>query len=225
VKSSSAMTKTSCPDRANLWSARTSNYFEALVREGDNFDYRKWLKRVREEESQAKPVGAASTSGELTAAQIADPIKTSGNQHVRPNPALSLKTLELPIARRPNRQAKSQTRQARLRRWLEKVHRAWCDFQSSRRRDGVYEYLEAVFAIVEHYRVRRRTKRLLRRAFEFANLPLEKQANARCTSDRDIDSKTISKWARALRYVARRKGPDMRLKTFMKEAGGVNAVR
>jgi hypothetical protein len=58
--------------------------------------------------------------------------------------------------------------------------------------------------------------------------PLDKNADPfsaviRCTSRGDIDSKTTSKWSRALRYASRRKGPDRRLKRFMKEAGGVNA--
>ena len=88
--------------------------------------------------------------------------------------------------------------------------------------------LEAVFAIVDHYKVRRRTNKLLRHAFEFAELPCEKNADPftaiiRCTSDDNADSKTISKWARALRYVAHSSVPRTRLKMFMKEAGGVNA--
>ena len=92
----------------------------------------------------------------------------------------------------------------------------------------MYGYLEAVFAIVEHYKVRRRTKKLLRHAFKFADLPFDKNANPftaviRCTCDDEIDSKTISKWARALRYVAHCKAPGTRSKTFMKEVGGVNA--
>jgi hypothetical protein len=91
-----------------------------------------------------------------------------------------------------------------------------------------WQVWRAVFAIVAHFRVRRRTNRLLRRAFEFANLPFDKNADTfsgviRCTSGRDVDSKTVSKWARALRYVARSKKPDIELSTFMKEAGGVNA--
>jgi hypothetical protein len=45
----------------------------------------------------------------------------------------------------------------------------------------------------------------------------------RCTCDDIVDKKTISKWARALQYASRRKKPEMRLKTFMKDAGGVNA--
>ena len=100
----------------------------------------------------------------------------------------------------------------RFRRRLEKIRDAWDDFQASRARDAVYGYLEAVFAIVEHYKVRRKTKKLLRHAFKFADLPFDKNADPftaviRCTSE-DIDSKTISKWARALRYVARCKVPD-----------------
>jgi hypothetical protein len=88
--------------------------------------------------------------------------------------------------------------------------------------------LEAVFAIVMHYKVRRRTARLLRHAFKFARLSFDPHVDPftaimQCTTGGDVDSKTISKYARALRYVARRKEPDMRLKRFMKKMGGVNA--
>jgi hypothetical protein len=231
VKSSSAMSEILSTVRvSSLLSPRTVKYIEAMIRGGDNFDYDSWLKRVRQEEAQAKQTKAASTSHELTVAQIDDLIKTSGNPHGQPNPALSPipKTSQVPIARRPHRQAKSKTPKARLMRWLEKIRGAWDDFQASRSRDAVYGYLDAVLAIVEHYKVRRRTARLLRRAFKFANLPFDKNADPftaviRCTSGRDIDNKTISKWARALRYVARCKKSDAELTEFMKEAGGVNA--
>jgi hypothetical protein len=86
----------------------------------------------------------------------------------------------------------------------------------------------AVFAIVRHYKVRRRTNKLLHNAFKFAGLPFDRNADPftaviRCTSADEVDSKTISKWARALRYAGRPKKPEVRLRTFMKEAGGVNA--
>jgi hypothetical protein len=92
----------------------------------------------------------------------------------------------------------------------------------------VYVYLEAVFAIVEHYKVRRKTNKLLRHAFTFANPSFDRKSDAftaviRCTCNDDVDSKTISKWARALRYVARCGVTARQLKAFMKEAGGVNA--
>jgi hypothetical protein len=213
----------------SLMSPRTAKYVEAMIREGDNFDYEKWLARARAEEAQAKQAEAAGASGELTAAQIGRPISTKDCDHDRPNPASRLMTTTIRVPRvlsRSRRQAK--TAKARLRRWFEKIRGAWDDFQSSRKRDAVYGFLEEIFRVVEHYRVRQRTTRLVRHAFEFANLPLDKNADPfaaviRCTCDDAADSKTMSKWSRALRYASRRKEPNMRLKRFMKEAGGVNA--
>jgi len=178
-------------------SPRTAKYVEAMVREGDSFDYNEWLNRVREEEAQAKQV-ATGTSGGLAPAQIAAPIKMFDDQHPRPNLALPLtaKTI-LAQALRRYRQAKNKTPKARPRQWLKNVRRAWREFQANRRRDSVYGYLEAVFAIVEHFRVRRRTNRLLRHAFEFANLPLDKRADPfaaiiHCTSDGGVDNKSAN---------------------------------
>ena len=95
---------------------------------------------------------------------------------------------------------------------LEKIRDAWDEFQASRTRDAVYGFLGAVFEMVMHYKVRRRTKKLLRHAFKFAELPFDRNADPfstviRCASDDNADNKTISKWARALRYVARCKKP------------------
>ena len=92
----------------------------------------------------------------------------------------------------------------------------------------MYGYLEAVFAVVAHYKVWRKTKKLLRHAFGSAELPFDKKTDPfsaviRCTCDDNADGKTISKWARALRYVARYKVPPTQLRMFMEEAGGVNA--
>jgi hypothetical protein len=224
----STMTKTFFPDSAPLMSPRTAKYIEAMIREGDRFDYDNWLQKVRQEEAAAKQAEATGTSGELAAAKINRPIST--HQIARANLAwrLMTKTMRVPIVLpRPHRQAKSPTPKDRLRRWLEKVRVAWGEFQASRTRDAVYGFLEEVFTVVEHYRVRRRTTRLLRHTFEFANLPFDKDANPfsaviRCTCSHTTDNKMISKWSRALRYASRRKDPDMRLKTFMKEAGGVN---
>jgi hypothetical protein len=210
----------------SLMSPRTIKYVDAVIREG--FDYNRWLEEVREEEAQTKRAEARGTSGELGPAAITHAY--ADEQHGRPNPTPRLlpKIIQVPRAlHRPLRQAKSQTRKPRLTRWLEKVRRASGEFQGSRKRDGVYIFLERVFEIVMHYKVRR-TNRLLRHAFAFANLPFDGDADAfsvviRCTSERDIDNKTISKYARALRYASRRKGPDMRLKTFIKKTGGLNA--
>jgi hypothetical protein len=205
-------------------SPRTVKYVGAMIGEGDNFDYHKWLNVVRDEEAQATQVSATSASGEAAPVQIKSPSRTSTGLNTS-SPRAVIKAV--PVARAIWRLRREGTSKG-PNRWLKKVSDAWNDFQASRARDAVYEYLNAVFAIVEHYRVRRRIKKLLRHAFKFANLPFAKNANPftaviRCTCDDEIDSKTISKWARALRYVARCNKPRTRLKTFMKETGGVNA--
>jgi len=161
-------------------SPRTAKYIEALAREGDNFDHDQWLKRVREEEAKAEQVAAAITRRDVVAAQVDNPINTSDSRDVRPTlgPALISKPALSPRALCwPHRQAKRKTTKARFRRWLEKVRRAWGEFQTDRGRDSVYDYLEAVFAIVAHYKVRGRTNRLLRHAFEFADFRFDKNAD------------------------------------------------
>ncbi len=61
-----------------LLPARTVKYIDALNREGDRFDYGKWLQRVREEEAtQAERVPFVITSGEPTKPEIAKLIDTT----------------------------------------------------------------------------------------------------------------------------------------------------
>ncbi len=106
------------------------------------------------------------------------------------------------------------------------VRDAWKQFQASRTRDSVYGYLEQVSVVVEHYKARRKTKTLLRHAFKLAVVSFDENADpftAVIRATCEVDSKTISKWARALRYVAYCEVPSASLKSFMKEAGGVNA--
>jgi hypothetical protein len=221
------MTEFSMPFRDSfLLSPRTANYIAALIREGDKFDYSTWLQRVREEEAQAKQGPTTFISEGLVAAEIGDQTGTSDGIW----PA-KLMTRAMPIPRalrQTHRAPKRKAPEISIRHRLEKICDVWDDFQASRVRDSVYGYLEAVFAIVEHYKVRRRTTRLRRYAFKFANLPLKNSSDLftaviRCTCDANVDSKTVSKWAGALRCAARSKEPGMRLKAFMKKAGGVNA--
>jgi hypothetical protein len=210
-----------------LLSPRTASYIVALIREGDKFDYSKWLRRVREGEAQAKQGPTTFISEGLVAAEIGD--QTAKSDGIWPNPKLTNRTMSSskPL-RLLHRAPKSKAPPIRIRRRLEKVRCAWDTFQETRDRDAVYDYLEAVFAVVIHYKVRRKTKKLLRHAFKFAGLPIDKNADPftaviRCTSGDDVDSKAISKWARALRYFARCKAPGTRVKTSMKRVGAVNA--
>jgi hypothetical protein len=220
------MTKTFFADAAALMSPRTIRYVEAMLREGDDFDYGNWLNKVRQEEAQAKQLWTGYSSGQAGAAgQIGNPVSNALQRSVR----ASLGPMPVPrVLSRSTRKMSDKQPKARVRRWLENVYVAWDEFQASRARDAVYGYLDAVFAIVMHFRARRRTERLLRHAFELADLSFDKNADPftaviRCTSGGAADNKMISKWARALRYVARRKEPGKRLKAFMKGAGGVNA--
>jgi hypothetical protein len=211
---------------------RTVKYIDALNREGDNFDYLRWLQRVREEEAtQAEHVSPLITSGEPTTPEIDSLTDTPDRRAALmiPGPGVVTRPATVPRPlRRINHEAIADTPNARLRRRLEKVCDAWDEFQTSRARDAVYPYLTAVAAIVEHYKARRKTDRLLRHGFKFAGLPFDENADPftaviRCTCNCGVDSKTASKWARALRYVAYSEVPSTALKAFMKQAGGVNA--
>ncbi len=214
-----------------LLPARTLKYIEALNREGDKFNYGKWLQRVREEEAtQPEHVTSLVTSGEPTPPEEDNLIRTPDRRAALmfPGPGVVTRsaTVRRPL-RRINHEAIADNPQARLRRRLEKVRDAWEEFQANRARDSVYPYLAAVAAIVEHYKARRKTQTLLRHAFKLAGLPFDENADPhsaviRCTCDRSLDNKTISKWARALRYVAYCEVPSTQLKAFMKQAGGIN---
>jgi hypothetical protein len=214
-----------------MLSPRTAKYVEALVLEGDDFDYFKWLRRVREEEAQAKQFPATCFLGELPPSEIGDLTNTPDLRDVRAIsvPVLHAKSPPTPRAvHRSDRKAQRESPQGRLRRRLIRVSDAFDEFQESRVRDAVYGYLKAVFALVVDCKGRRRTKRLLRRVYQFAGLPFEKNADPfaaviRCTSERNLDCKTISKYSRALRYAARCKKPGTPLKRFVKEMGGINA--
>jgi hypothetical protein len=218
------MTPISWPFREpSLMSARTASYVQAITREGDSFDYDRWLKRVRQQETEANQPSAPSN---LCQGTIRNPIDASQMGSGTAEPIARKVQLRASI-RQSRRSLNSTTSTERLQQWLEKIEVAWRRFQGNRTRDAVYDYLEAVFAIVLHFKVRRRIKRLLRAAFRYADMRFNKSADPftaviRCTSDHGVDNKLISKWARALRYVVKRKPPEMRLLEFIKGNGGLN---
>jgi len=224
------MTQISSPFSAPpLLSPRTADYVSALIRDGDKFDYAGWLQQVRAEEVQAKQSQQTSTSGETVGKEIAPPIARPDSWRTWPRSMRLARQVAISKGKFwLNQGCAGTVSYARIRRRFEKIRDVWNQFQASRARDAVYGYLEAVFAIVTHYKVRRKTKKLLRHAFKFAELPFDRNADQFsavicCTSGDGVDNKTISKWARALRYVAHCKAPRTRLKIFMKKAGGVNA--
>jgi hypothetical protein len=206
-----------------MYSGRTKKYTEAFIRDGDKFNYAKWLRQTKDEEAWAKREPAATSLGEAVARTEETRPSTEAPNLLN----ISVPVVEFNLPLRVDRLVDA-TGHKSLGHRLRSVSNAWDKLQDDRCRDAVYGYLRAVFALVKRYGGRRRTRRLVRRAFKFAGLPVDKAAEPftaviRCTSEGKPDNKTISKWARALRYVARVKKPEHRLKAFMKGRGGVNA--
>lgn len=214
-----------------MLSPRTANFVKTMIHEGEKFDYRAWLRRVREEEAEAKEIPTAFSLGESIAPETGDLTNTPDRLDAWSNAEQALPAKSVPNPRvmyLSDHKARRESPKDRLRRRLMSVSDAWDDFQENRQRDAVYGYLKAAFSLVVDYKGRRKTKRLLRRAVQFAGLPFDKNADPfaaviRCTSERNFDKKTISKWARALRYAAHCKKPRTPLKTFFKKLGGINA--
>ncbi|MGC2826953.1 MAG: hypothetical protein WA322_22455, partial [Pseudolabrys sp.] len=100
---------------------------------------------------------------------------------------------------------------------------AWTKYQSTRERDAIYGYLTAVFQIVVQWKEQRRAKASCHQA-----LTATKQCGAirtnepfaiviLCTFDPDrVDTKTRSKWARALRFAKQFKPDNQGLTQFIK---------
>jgi len=111
---------------------------------------------------------------------------------------------------------------------LAAVKRAWTKYRSTKGRDAVYIYLEGVFLLVSRWQQ-------LKCSLKNSQVALGLQADAPrmrpepfgivifCTADpRSADSKTRSKWSRALRYARKMKPANQRLTDFIKSSGGLN---
>jgi hypothetical protein len=135
------------------------------------------------------------------------PVKTNLGRKVRHSDGYSAKVIQLELAR-----AKG----------------AWSIYQSTRDRDGVYIYLQAVFDLVSKWREQGDSTGTTSRVFVQANhnrlIPVEPFAAAVfCTSDPEkVDDRTRGKWSRALRYAASAKAKTESIRKFIKREGGVN---
>ena len=94
---------------------------------------------------------------------------------------------------------------------LEKARRAWKEYQSTRRRDAIYDYLSEVFTIVRRWKKQDMVKTKVHHALKATGRRTAIRNREPfgvvifCTSNADI--KTKSKWARALKF-AERSIPD-----------------
>ncbi len=188
--------------KIQMLTGRTAKYVEAMIREGDDFDYYRWLRGVQQEDARVKSV-AVSTPVQ----PIVPRPETAQNPGEFKDPETADTAKHKSVVRRTIQQVGHCTKS------IDKPKKsirqnAWDDFQETRDRDAVYGYLRAVFSIVKHYNGRHRTKKLMRRAYKFAGVTVDTNADPfaaviRCTCEHKLDNKTISKWSRALRYVAR----------------------
>ena len=117
------MTELSLPFRDTfLMSPRTASYIDALIREGDKFDYSKWLERVREGEAQAKQGLRTFISKDLIAPEIGNQTGTSDG--IWPNLKLMTRTVPTPRAlRQTHRAPKSKAPEISIRHRIH-VHRS-----------------------------------------------------------------------------------------------------
>jgi hypothetical protein len=77
------------------------------------------------------------------------------------------------------------------------------------------------------YSHRGQAKKLTRRVLKAEGFAVQRMdpfsAIIRCTADSNLDRKTVSRWSRALRYIAHHKGSETPLKKFVVAEGGINA--
>jgi hypothetical protein len=140
---------------------------------------------------------------------------------------MNLSIRPAPCEQRPGTNAIPYTKNA-LERDLERVRDAWDECQTDRRRDAIYDYLKAVYDLVnwwsaEGYEVERARQALRLRGL----LPWPREdvyaAIIRCTADpARADKRTRSKWSRVLRYAKREKDEEEPLAKFIKRKGGIN---
>jgi cell wall-associated NlpC family hydrolase len=212
-----------------LMSPMTKSYVEAMIREGDSFDFDKWYERASKQMAEANRVFAASAASD---AQVSDFRRTTTQPDTSKLPENGRKpvfALKQSTTRRSRLEPNADASSSFLKQQLEDICDAFDEFQERRDRDAVYGYLKAVFRIVVEAKRRGDTARLVRRAFKFAGLPYQEGADPfavviRSTCEHRLDDKTISKWARALRYAGYRSRPPRMLKSFIEKLGGINAA-
>jgi hypothetical protein len=119
--------------------------------------------------------------------------------------------------------------QEAIERQFAQARKAWARYQSTRERDAIYGYLSAVFEIVCRWKMLGHTRTCSLHALtagkERASIRTREPfaITIYCTSDPQVvDTRTRSKWARALRFAARTKPAGQTLGKFMKSQGGIN---
>jgi hypothetical protein len=106
---------------------------------------------------------------------------------------------------------------------------AWEDCQTSRDRNAIYAYLNAVYGLLAWWTADGHAIDRARRALRLQHLKVSDRedpfaAVVRCTADPvKAEKRTRSKWSRVMRYAAGYKLDSEALDQFVRRKGGVNA--
>jgi hypothetical protein len=212
-----------------LPSPRALKYIEALNREGDNFNYDTWLKRVRQEEAAERGEPTTTTAigpGDDKPSNVASERNGIGQPLRRIIPPRNRSEPRVP--NRPAVEARNAVSES-IKTRLFKVCGVWDETLEERSRDSIYRYLKAVYSLVTGCQREGRATELLQTAMKAADLAESENPELfstaiRGTCDGKLDPKSVSKLSRALRYAAYRERPPRMLKSFIKGLGGINAT-
>jgi hypothetical protein len=109
---------------------------------------------------------------------------------------------------------------------LDRLCLVWAKVQTDRRRDAVYDFLEAAYGVVSKFSRAGMAAKLLRRLHRLdpalTRIHEPYAAVIHHGTDYALDSRTSSKWSRLLRYTERVKKPHEPLDDFVRRKGGIN---
>jgi hypothetical protein len=210
-----------------MLSPRMADYVQALVREGNSFDYRKWLAGVRNDEAPKEPVEKMESASIVVGngpGEIAARVRTADVGRSVARPTSGEAVIRLTAHRSPSDRRSKRKYEKRLK----LVRAAWERYQGTRERDAIYGYLKVVYSLVAQAKARSRLGRLVKNAQLIAGLPIDRKADPfstliKYTSKGRVDSKSVSKWTRVLRYAMSGKADPDELREFIKGRGGLNA--
>ena len=115
---------------------------------------------------------------------------------------------------------------------IAKARKAYREYQSTRKRDAIYRYLDAVFEIVSRWKREHRVNKCILSAHCLIGQRSPPPIRARepfsvliyVTSNPDqVDKKARSKWSKVLQYAEAVKPEAMSIAKFVKGKGGINA--
>lgn len=111
---------------------------------------------------------------------------------------------------------------------LKRIRKIWEQMQSDRHRDAIYDYLTAVYEVVQAWKVERLAIDRAKRAFKIRGLfvpdepePFSAVISASMSPGK-LDRRLVSKYSRALQLAAACECHGKKLEWFIKERGGLN---